>query len=69
MTDKSISKELHEEFQSALEELEILTRANLKTPLGPFTTQEELAAFEDLGAALDKAEANCSRIAREIAAL
>jgi hypothetical protein len=66
MTEKSVPKKLYEEFQSALERLEIVKRAMLNASL---TTQEELGAFADLGAAFDKAAADCSRIAHEIAAL
>jgi hypothetical protein len=69
MTEKMVSKELHDEFQAALEDLEVAKQAMLNAPLGPSTTQARLAAFESLGAALDKAAARCSQVARKIAAL
>lgn len=69
MIEKSVPTELHEEFQAALEELEIAKQAMLKPPLRWFMTPEHLAAIGDLGAALEKAAANCSRIAGKIAAL
>jgi hypothetical protein len=62
-----LTKELHEEFQAALEDIERLKQA--MPPLGRLPTPERLALFEEHGAALDRAEAKCSEVAHKIAAL
>ncbi|WP_316227209.1 hypothetical protein [Bradyrhizobium sp. SZCCHNR1047] len=71
MTAKSLSTELHEQFQVALEELDSAKQAMLNTlgALGRPTTPEKLAAFSKAKDAMDKAAAKCSQIAQKIAEL
>ena len=71
MAAKSVSNELHEQFQAALEELDSAKQAMLKAlgELRPTTSPEKLAEFSKAKDAMDKASAKCSQIAQQIAEL